>query len=271
MRAGLFIASLLLLGSAGLATAQQAASPAQPARRGGYLSVEQTPEAALILPPAPVEGSARYEFDRHVFKQSRALKDTPRWTMAQNDNLLGAADLMNSFSCSLGVKLTPQSAPAITRIIGRSLIDADRGSRTAKDVFKRKRPYLIDEGDICIEKTQRLADSPDYPSGHVTIAWTLGLALAQAAPERSTQILTRARAFGESRAVCGVHNASAIEAGRTTGATVFAAINGTADFRADVEAARAEIAAARENPANAVDPAVCRAEAELIARTPYPQ
>ena len=34
-------------------------------------------------------------------------------------------------------------------------------------------------------------------------------------------------------------------------------------------AALAELAALQANPANAVDPAVCRAESELTARTPY--
>ena len=36
----------------------------------------------------------------------------------------------------------------------------------------------------------------------------------------ATDILIRARAFGESRMVCGVHNMSAIEAGRTNGSIV---------------------------------------------------
>jgi hypothetical protein len=35
-------------------------------------------------------------------------------------------------------------------------------------------------------------------------------------------ILARARAFGESRVVCGVHNASAVEAGSMTDTAVFA-------------------------------------------------
>ena len=85
-----------------------------------------------------------------------------------------------------------------------------------------------------------------------------------------TPILIRGRAFGESRAVCGMHTASAVEAGRTTGAAVVAAEHGSAEFRADVEAARQEIAAQRAAHASAPDPAACQAEAALTARTPYP-
>ena len=66
-----------------------------------------------------------------------------------------------------------------------------------------------------------------------------------------------------------MHNASAIEAGRTTGAAVVAAEHGVAEFRTDLEAARRELAALRTaGPAPAA--AACRTEASLVERTPYP-
>ena len=40
----------------------------------------------------------------------------------------------------------------------------------SKDIYKRKRPFLIDEGPTCVPKTASLAASPDYPSGHATWA-----------------------------------------------------------------------------------------------------
>src|SRR6201999_527360 len=108
---------------------------------------------------------------------------------------------------------------------------------------------------------ESLVNSFDYPSGHTTLSWTLGLILSELDPDHSTAIMTRARSYGESRVVCGVHNASAIEGGRTTGATVYAALHASAEFRADMAAAKAEIAAARANPANAPDVAMCKAQA----------
>jgi acid phosphatase (class A) len=250
------------------AVAQDSATP--PSQALPYLTPAQTPEASLILPPAPVAGTDRYAQDEAVFKATRSLEGSPRWALAQADNNLTPPYLLHAFSCALGVNLTPANAPRLTALIARSQVDDGRGSAAAKRVFQRRRPYLIDDGAICIDKSDSLAASFDYPSGHTTLGWTLGLILAELEPERDTAILTRARAYGESRVVCGVHNASAIEGGRTTGSTVYAVLHASAEFRADMEAARAEISAARANPANAPDAAMCQVEANLIAKTPYP-
>ncbi|MDB5451330.1 MAG: acid phosphatase, partial [Phenylobacterium sp.] len=96
----------------------------------------------------------------------------------------------------------------------------------------------------------------------------VGLILAELAPDRATQILSRARAFGEGRLVCGVHNLSAVEAGRMNGSIVVAALHGSEEFRKDMDVARKEIAAARK-AGPAPDAAACAKEAELVALNPY--
>ena len=254
--------SLILLVAAVGATAQT------PVRVPGYLAGERLPEAARLLPPPPAEGSERQLQELALFRTSRGLNGTPRWTMAQGDNDYSPPALMQHFSCSLGVSLDSQSAPRLARLLGRMTVDAGGSAVTAKQVFARKRPYLLADGDICIAKSQSLADSPDYPSGHASLGWAAGMILAELAPERAAPIMLRARAFGDSRVVCGVHTPSAVEAGRDTAAAVFAALHGSDEFRADVEAARAEIAAARaagKSPA----PAACATEAALIAKPPF--
>jgi acid phosphatase (class A) len=64
--------------------------------------------------------------------------------------------------------------------------------------------------------------------------------------------------------VCGVHNASAVEAGRTTADAVMALVSTTAQFRADVDAARAELAELRKS-APKPDATKCAEEAALVA------
>jgi acid phosphatase (class A) len=137
-----------------------------------------------------------------------------------------------------------------------------------KDIYQRKRPYLVDKGPICVERTEALAKSPDYPSGHNTWGWAVGLVMAELVPDRATEILIRARAFGESRLVCGVHNLSAVEAGRTNASIVVAALHGNPQFRADLDAARSEIAAARA-AGPAPEAAACSAESAILAKPPY--
>jgi acid phosphatase (class A) len=240
------------------------AAPAPP-RPGGYLG-DAAPDTLAILPPAPVAGSTRYEADRTVYLATRSLDGSDRWKMAQGD--VDSRAIMKDLACSLGVELTPQNAPKLTAMITKLAVDVGRATNQPKDHYQRKRPYLVDEGPICVPKTDDLAASPDYPSGHNTWGWTIGLIMAELAPDRATPILSRARAFGESRLVCGVHNLSAVEAGRLNGSIVVAALHGQEAFRQDMDAARKEVAAARK-AGPAPDPAACAAEAAVVAKSPY--
>jgi acid phosphatase (class A) len=254
----------------GLAVAQQppASSPTPPVP--GYLTDAEVPDASLVLPPAPVKGTDRYAMDRAIFKATRSMEGSPRWALAQNDNNLKTPALEKDFSCALGVRVTPQNAPILTRLLARADRDSKSVNDKAKAIFKRNRPYKIDAGNICVPHTASLDGSYDYPSGHTMLSWTVGMILSELAPDRTSQVMTRARAYGESRVVCGVHNASAIEGGRTAGAVTVAALNGSMAFRKDLEAARTELAGLRAGSANAVDAQVCKTEADLIAKTPYP-
>ncbi len=234
---------------------------------GAYLSAAGAPDTARILPPAPAANSPRGVADRAIFKATRSLKGTPRWSLAQNDVDEAGPAMLADFSCATGARLTEASAPKLANLLRRLRYDVIGAVNKPKDLYRRQRPFLIDKGDICVEKTAALALSPDYPSGHTTWSWTVGLVLAELAPDRAAEVLSRARAYGESRVVCGVHNASAIEAGRTNASALVAALHGDAAFRADIDAARAEMAAARA--AGGPDAGACSAEAALTAKTPW--
>lgn len=253
-----------VLAAGGAAIAQQAAAPTPLPAVSPYLGPERWPDATKILPAAPATGSAREAQDQTVFKATRALEGQARWTLAQADVPTLPPAMLKTFSCAVGVELTPQNAPKLTAMLSKVGLDAGRQTAAGKDVFSRKRPYLIDEGQICVPKSESLAKSPDYPSGHSTWGWSIGLILAELAPDRATPILTRARQFGESRVVCGVHSVSAVEAGRTNGASLVATLHGDPQFRADMEAARAELAEIRK--AAGAAPAACAVEAETLAK-----
>jgi acid phosphatase (class A) len=239
--------------------------PAAPTAKPPYLG-DAIPDSYRILPPAPVAGTTRYEADRSIYLGTRSLKDTPRWALAQND--VNQAAILKDLSCAVGVELTAKNAPKTAEMILRVGRDVSRATDRPKDIYKRQRPYLIDEGPTCIEKSEALSKNPDYPSGHNAWGWTVGLILAELAPDRATEILARARAFGEGRLVCGVHNLSAVEAGRLNGSIVVAALHGQAEFRKDMDGARVEVAAARK-AGPAPDPAACAKEAEIVAKSPY--
>ena len=149
----------------GASVAQQ--NRARPAGRADRLSDRgHGALAGLILPPEPKEGSDRFAQDRAIFRATRFLEGSERWKLAQNDNLLTPPDLMRDFSCSVGVTLTPQSAPKTLALLRRVALDSGRVASGGKNVFKRKRPFHYDEGNICIPQTDALDASLDYPSGH---------------------------------------------------------------------------------------------------------
>lgn len=141
-------------------------------------------------------------------------------------------------------------------------MDAGHASSTAKDYFRRLRPFQIDRGATC-EPPEELRGSYDYPSGHTTRGWIWATLLAELMPDRSTALLARGRAYGESRIVCGVHNLSAVDAGRLTAAATLAAIHSKPAFQVDLAAARQELSSRR--PATLPrEAARCAAEAAAL-------
>ncbi|MET0280869.1 MAG: phosphatase PAP2 family protein, partial [Steroidobacteraceae bacterium] len=215
-----------------------------------------------VLPPAPRAGEARYEHDRRVFRDTRALEGSPRWLMAASDAELSNTALLQHFSCSLGIELKPEQAPRLMTLLQRVSRDTSSSVGTAKDYYKRQRPFWIDAGNTCRPR-EELGQSFDYPSGHTTAGWTWALVLTQVAPDHATALLARGRSYGESRIVCGVHNASAVEGGRLTATAVVTVAAATADYQHDLVAARTELASLRHGTHNDPAPARCATEVAL--------
>jgi acid phosphatase (class A) len=237
---------------------------ARPAGNVGYLTPAETPDATSIAPPAPKEGEARNTADWAIFRATRAIQqlNPDRWALAQNDNSYLVPDILKDFSCSMGVELTAQNSPKLAVVLTRAMVDAGAAAAAAKEVYKRTRPYLHNYGDICIARSDALAKSYDYPSGHASLGWVHGLILAQLAPDRAEKLLARGRAYGESRIVCGVHNWSAVEGGRTNGAGVFAALQGSTAYKDALASAAKELAAVRAS-GKAPEAGACQKEFEL--------
>ncbi len=222
-----------------------------------YLTPETSPDGLRVLAPPPGKAVARA--DRAVFAATRRVAGSARWQLAAAD---ARSDTFEHFACALGVQLTPAGAPALARLFERAtssgVVDP------VKQFYQVQRPYLHTRAPICQPRTAALARNGDYPSGHAAGGWMEALILAELAPDRATAILARGRAFGESRVICGVHSRSAVEAGWLAGAAATAALHGSPAFRADLEAARAELSRLRAD-APAPDAALCRAEAAALA------
>jgi len=263
------LAALALAAAAPASTPQPAPPtpgvPAPISRLPAYLDEAHAPDTLALLPPAPGPASLRGLADRLVFRGTRSLKGTARWDLAKNDVDEGYAAVLRDFSCAVGGRLTTDNAPRLVTILRHMRNDVVAAVNRPKEHYQRQRPFLLDRGDICVERTVGLEMSPDYPSGHATWGWSIGLLLAELDPAHATQILARARAFGESRVICGVHNASAIEAARMNASIVVAALHGDPAFRADMDAARPEVGALASS--GGTDASACAAETRLVNKT----
>lgn len=217
--------------------------------RAGFLSTGEF-DVTKVLEPAPRRGDPRYEADRRTFRATRALRGTPRWELATADVETSPTAMMRKFSCAAGMELTPQKAPKLAELVRRASLDTVGQTSMAKEAFARARPFTIDRGAIC-QPVEALIDrrhnrmSYDYPSGHTTLGWTWALVLTAALPEKGQQLLARARAYGESRFVCGAHNKSAVEADLHSASATMAIVSTKSAYQSALIEVRKELAAIR--------------------------
>ncbi|WP_395672488.1 phosphatase PAP2 family protein [Phenylobacterium sp.] len=223
-----------------LCAAADAQTPAPP----GYL-----PKAAVdgqaILPAPATPDSPQGKADRAFYDESRKLKDTPRWAAAIQDDDLWKGGVMRRFSCALGAEIGETSTPATFRMLRRVGVDLSAVGNGPKAHYARTRPLIGNDQPICIAREDWMKTNFSYPSGHAMIGWGWGLILTELAPARATPLLVAGREMGESRAICGAHFASDVEAARTLAAGVVARLHAEPQFLSDMATARAELAGAK--------------------------
>jgi acid phosphatase (class A) len=231
---------------AGSTTLSAQPAPARPGLSNGYLARESAPNSLNLVPPPPAAGSPAQARDDAGAKAAVALHGTPRWDLATQDADLSFPNVVGTFSCAMGVPVSEADTPRTYQLLRRSYADFGLATYPTKNKYQRPRPFTVNGAPMCTPALDaRLRTDGSYPSGHVAIGWGWALILAAVDPQRADAILARGRAFGESRMVCNVHWASDVEEGRTMAAATAARMHAEPDFRADIDAARAEVAALR--------------------------
>ncbi len=238
-----------------------------PGYLAGYLPPTAVPKSLTLLPPPPAVGSAALADDQAASRRALALRGTPRWTLATEDANLTFPEAAGTFSCALNAPITEQDAPHLYLLLRRTLTDAGLSTSSAKTHYNRTRPFVANKEPICTpDKEASLIKNGSYPSGHSAVGWTWALILSEIAPEQTDVILARGRAFGESRVICNVHWQSDVTEGRFMGAGTVARLHADPTFRADLEAAKAELVAVRAKGLRPVRD--CAAETAALANLP---
>ncbi len=239
----------------------------RPGILAGYLPPEDLPNARALLPAPPAPGSAAMAVDEEVSRKTLALRDTPRWALATTDANLDFPGAAATFSCALDASITEDDTPHLYMLLRRSMTDAGLATYTAKNHYARIRPFMLHRQPSCTpDMEDHLRKDGSYPSGHSAIGWAWALILTEVAPEQADAILARGLAFGQSRVICNVHWQSDVAQGRCIGAAVVARLHGDAAFRAELEAAKAELASVRVKGLGPTRD--CAAEATTLADKP---
>lgn len=195
--------------------------------------------------------------------------DTPkpdRWWLATAHAELRPPEAAQHFDCALGARLTATPRPALKRVMDRLLADAGAVTRLLAERSPRARPILAIEGlEPCQRVTEAARRDPAWPAGGAVAGSVYGELFAELAPDRADQARRIGEEIGLSRAVCRMNWPSDVTDGAAVGRRLFAAQSRSPGFRADLEAARAEVAAAR---AGGLSNPGCAAERRALGLTP---
>lgn len=222
---------LLLVGFALIAAA--------PAPKAPLLLDQNNFDPALLLPPPPVDDSlaAKGELaELHRIDQSR---DPAELAQAKQDDEVKNVAI---FADTLGPSFDLDRLPATASLFKTVRAEEKGAANRAKNHFLRKRPWIVDPTlHSCFTDDE---PQSSYPSGHTTMGYAMAGILVRLVPSRAPAILARAASYARGRLVCEVHFPTDVAAGQVYGTMVAERLMQLPAFRAQFDAAAAELAAA---------------------------
>ena len=213
--------------------------PAQ-AEETSFLTPEQI-DATHLLPPPPAPGSAQALAEIAELKSIAAARTPETFAAAARDAKDETGDI---FADAIGPAFDFAKLPTTKKMLNDIHITEDTVSKPAKDFFHRDRPWIVEPSLVTCTEHKPGPAPTSYPSGHATVAYAMGVVLASLIPDKAQAILKRSSQFAENRLVCGVHFRSDIVAGEAFGTVIGLDLLQNAQFRAEYDAAAAELSAA---------------------------
>ncbi|WP_244448505.1 phosphatase PAP2 family protein [Bosea sp. LC85] len=230
----------------------------------GYLERSELPNSLALLGPPPEADSAALARDEEARKATFPLRSTERWTLARTDADLAFPQAADTFSCAMGVRIDSQQTPRLYAMMQKMLSDLGLSTYGVKNKYNRVRPFVVHNEATCrADQEAILRSDGSYPSGHTAAGWGWALVFAQINPERADALLKRGIEFGQSRVICDAHWQSDVDAGRIMGAATVARLQTDPTFLADLEAAKAEVKAAKTKQVPLIS--ACAAEAAALS------
>ena len=194
------------------------------------------PDAVALLAPPPLSGSP---------EQAADLEEVRTVCHAATSSDLAAAFSEKKFNVfnftpAIGDFFVPEKFPKTRAFFKRVQADAAAITGSAKDFYKRPRPYTVDPSLA----NGKLEKDFSYPSGHSTESMVLALVLADLFPDKHDAIIAGARSIGWHRVQIARHYPTDIYAGRVLAQAIVKQMIKSDAFQKDFAEAKAEIAAA---------------------------
>jgi acid phosphatase (class A) len=196
-------------------------------------------DPGLLLPPPPTDDSVagRDELaELHRIDQARTAAEVEQ--AKHDDHVKDVTIFADAVGPGFDLARLPATAALFRTVRAEEKAAADR----AKDHFRRTRPWIVDTSlHSCFTDDE---PQSSYPSGHTTMGYAMGAILARLIPSRAPAIMARAANYARARLVCEVHFPSDVAAGQAYGMMVAERLMQLPAFRAQYDAAAAELSAA---------------------------
>jgi acid phosphatase (class A) len=206
-------------------------------------------DPSRLLPPPPPDGSESQRKELAEVERIVSTRTKERYAQAAWDN---EHEDPTAFAATIGPGFDLSKLPVTAKLLGDIMNDQNIAAGTAKEFFHRKCPAATETTPIayqewsCDANVKKPADRPlrSYPSGHATMAYSVGIVLAALMPDKSQAILARAADYAYSREVCGDHYHGDVEASHALGNALGIMFLTNAALKPEMEAAKAELRAA---------------------------
>lgn len=207
----------------------------------GNLTTFDYPNGAAFLPAPPDTMSMRFYGDWAAYCQGRALRSTPRGTLAKADAEWRAPIILQHMMDSCGVAIDQQRVPQLLVLLENLGTHLSKANKLTKKQYPRKRPYAqMHESSLLPEEESTHDALGSYPSSHAATGWGLALVMAEIAPHCQDIILKRGYQYGESRIIAGYHWHTDVEAARCLAAATVARLHADPLFRQQLDKAKKE-------------------------------
>lgn len=191
-------------------------------------------DLTMILPPPPADDSAQTKAELGEVLTLQVTRTPEMVASAVAD----AEENVWRFANVMGPKFNKETLPKFSVFFDRVVATEGAVVDPAKDVWKRPRPHQLSD---LVKPAVKLSSSGSWPSGHATVGTMMGIILSDMVPEKRAEIMARAAEYAHNREVGGIHYASDVEMGKISGSVIAAVLLNRGDFKAEYEAARAEL------------------------------